>query len=103
MILRCFQWGTYRLYHEERVIVLLRYDQNLQLGDIARLFSVHQSTITRQLDRAVQRLRREAMSLLASEYSLDRDEIEECLSVASDAFSNSFSILGFIKNSLTCD
>jgi RNA polymerase sigma-70 factor (ECF subfamily) len=103
MILHCFEHASRQLSAHERLIVLLRYDQDLPLGDIARLFSVHQSTITRQIDRAVRRLRRDVRALLASEFGLDVDEIEECLGVASDAFSNSLSILTFIRNDSTHD
>src|SRR5215510_7744362 len=79
------------------LIVLMRYDQGLQLGEIARLFAVHQSTITRQLERVVERLRDEVIALLSSEYGLNGSQVDECLSVACDTFATSVSLLGFLK------
>jgi len=98
MILCCFKQASSRLTPHERLIVLLRYDQDLQLGEIARLSSVHQSTITRQIERIASRLRNDVISLLASEYGLSPAAIEECLGVASDTLSTSVSILAFLKN-----
>jgi RNA polymerase sigma-70 factor len=97
MILSAFEGASCRLEPQERLIVLLRYDQGLQLGEIARLFSVHQSTITRQLDRVVNRLRGDVVSQLSVNYGLDGAAIDECLSVACDTFSTSVSILSFLK------
>jgi hypothetical protein len=99
MILAAFNQALARLDHREALLVLMRYDQGLQLGEIARLFAVHQSTITRQLERVLERLRDEVSSLLASEYGFNRDQIEECLSVACETFATSVSILGFLKQS----
>jgi RNA polymerase sigma-70 factor len=97
MILWSFQRALQCLTPKERLIVLLRYEQTLQLGDIARLFSVHQSTITRQMDRAANRLRKEVIRLLDSHYHLSGAAIEECLSIASEALSNSISALSLLK------
>jgi RNA polymerase sigma-70 factor (ECF subfamily) len=97
MILGAFERALSGLNHREALIVLMRYDQGLQLGAIARLFDVHQSTITRQLERVVERLRERVTSLLASEYGLDGAQIDECLSVACETFATSVSILGFLK------
>lgn len=97
MILWCFQEALQCLTPRERLIVLLRYEQGLQLGEIARLFSVHQSTITRQMDRGASRLRNEVARLLASHYHLSGDAIEECLSLACEALSNSISALSLLK------
>ncbi len=83
------------LTDRERLILLLRYDEELQLGQIARLFGVHQSTITRQLERACKKLRREVVARLSSKYHLDQAAISEC---QEDILENpSHSILAFIK------
>jgi RNA polymerase sigma-70 factor len=97
MILEAFRRALASLSDRETLMVLMRYDQGLQLGEIARLFAVHQSTITRQLDRVVDRLRADVMSLLASQYGFNHAQIEECLSVACDTFATSVSILTFLK------
>jgi RNA polymerase sigma-70 factor len=96
-IVSAFEKALASLNHRDALIVLLRYDQGLQLGEIARLYAVHQSTITRQLDRAIERLRADVIERLTSDYGLDRNQVDECMSVASDAFAGSFSILAFIR------
>lgn len=101
MILAAFKKVLEKLNHREALMVLMRYDQGLQLGEIARLFAVHQSTITRQLERVIARVRDEAIALLTSEYRLSRAQVEECLSVASDTFATSVSLLGFLKQHVT--
>ena len=98
MILDTFRRSFGNLTAHERLLVLLRYDQDLPLGEIARLFSVHQSTITRQLDRTLNRLRSEVISLLTVDYRLGAAAIEECLRVALDTFSTSISILGLVQD-----
>jgi len=97
MILECFQRVSKRLSPRDCLILLLRYDQELQLGQIGRLFSVHQSTITRQMDRALANLRTDLLSSLASEYGLGPDAIKECLSVACELLSTSVSIMTLLK------
>jgi hypothetical protein len=97
MILWAFERALSNLKDREALIVLMRYDQGLQLGEIARLFSVHQSTITRQLERVVERLRSDVITLLSSQYRLNRAQVDECLSVACDTFETSVSILGFLR------
>jgi RNA polymerase sigma-70 factor len=97
MILTCFERASERVPPHDRRVLLLRYDQELQLGEIARLFSVHQSTITRQIDRTIGRLRNDLIDLLAIEYGLGPDAIEECLSVAVESLTTSVSILSLLK------
>ena len=66
------------LSERERLLLLLRYDDGLQLGQIARLFGVHQSTITRQIDAACKKLREAVIANLLTEHKLDRAAIDEC-------------------------
>jgi RNA polymerase sigma-70 factor (ECF subfamily) len=98
MILKCFEHASSLLKPQERLILLLRYDQGLSLGEIARLYSVHQSTITRQIERIARQLRDSMISLLASQYGLDQEATEECLAVASETISTSISILDFLRS-----
>jgi RNA polymerase sigma-70 factor len=97
MILRCFRSASLRLSPRDRLILLLRYDQELQLGEIARLFSVHQSTITRQIDRALAKLRDDLVASLRSA-GLGPDATQECLSVAFESLSTSISIVAILKS-----
>ena len=103
MILDCFRRASRLLSSRDRLILLLRYDQELQLGQIARMFSVHQSTITRQIDRSLAKLRSDLAVSLNSEYGLGPDAVEECLSVASELLSTSVSIVALLKSAVESD
>jgi RNA polymerase sigma-70 factor len=103
VILDCLECAFSTLASQDRLIILLRYDQDLQLGHIARLFSVHQSTITRQIERIASQLFKHIVSLLASRHRLGPEEIEECRKVAYEMLSNSVSILALLKSSVAPD
>jgi len=98
VILEAFERSLRRLDSREALIVLLRYDQNLPLGQIARLYRVHQSTITRQLERTLEGVRRDVARVLSSDYGLDAEQVRECLTVAAETFSNSVSILALLRD-----
>jgi RNA polymerase sigma-70 factor len=66
------------LTDRERLILILRYDEELQLGQIARMLSVHQSTITRELRRAYKKLREEVIATLLTKHHLNRSAVDEC-------------------------
>jgi RNA polymerase sigma-70 factor (ECF subfamily) len=83
------------LTDRERLLLLLRYDEELQVSQIARLLGVCPSTVTRQLERVQGKLRENVVSTLASTHNLQQDAIEECLV---DLLDNpSHSILALIK------
>jgi RNA polymerase sigma-70 factor len=83
------------LSDRERLLLLLRYDRELQLGRIARLLRVHPSTITRQLERIYEKLRENVRETLASKHNLRRQAIDEC--VAEILENPNQRILPFIK------
>lgn len=78
VIRESLRYSCQRLSDRERLILLLRYKDGLQLGQIAGLFGVHQSTITRQIDGACKKLREAVVTNLLTEHKLDRAEIDEC-------------------------
>jgi RNA polymerase sigma-70 factor len=83
------------LSDRERLILLLRYGDGLQLGQIGRLLGVHQSTITRQIEGACKRLREAVVEHLITEHKLDRAAIDEC---KADILENPcYSILSLIE------
>jgi RNA polymerase sigma-70 factor (ECF subfamily) len=63
----------------ERLMLLWRYEDNLQLGEIAKLLGIHQSNVTRQLLRLQARLRESVIHALASQHHLSPLAIQECL------------------------
>ena len=85
-----------QLNENERLILLLRYDQNLRLGEIADLLGIHQSTVTRKMDRAMRRFRDHVLAIMRRE-GLSDMEVRDCVNLLSrdDAFS--FSIIHLIK------
>ena len=81
----------------ERLMLLWRYQDGLQLGQIARLLGIHQSNVTRQLERMQGKLRDDVIATLASKHGLSRSAIEECLEDIVENPRHQVSILEFVK------
>lgn len=81
----------------ERLVLLWRYEHGLQLGQIARLLGIHQSNVTRQLERTQNKLRDEVITILSERHGLSRSAIQECLQDVVDNPGHNISLLGFIK------
>ena len=95
MIKESLKSGCRRLTDRERLLLLLRYDEELQVTQIARLLGVNPSTVTRQLERVQGKLRESVVSTLSSTYKLRQAAIQECLT---DLLDNpSHSVLSIIK------
>lgn len=79
-----------------RLILLWRYEDGLQLGQIAKLLDIHQSNVTRQLERLQSKLREQVVEILSTRHGLSLAAIEECLN---DVVENpqTMAILEFIK------
>lgn len=86
-----------RLTPRERLILLWRYEDGLQLGQIARLLGIHQSNVTRQLERMQGKLRDEVISVLSQKHGLSRPAINECIEDIVENPRHGMSILDFIK------
>lgn len=63
-------------------LLVWRFEQDLALGEIARRLGVHQSTVTRRIERVCGRIRRQIARRLASEFHLDRAAVGECFRFA---------------------
>jgi RNA polymerase sigma-70 factor len=72
------------LSKEERQLLIWRYGRNCQLGRIAEIVGVHQSTITRQIERSCRKVRTEAISILATEHRFSSEVIEDCIGMLTD-------------------
>jgi RNA polymerase sigma-70 factor len=92
-----------RLTHHERLLLLWRYEQHLQLGEIARMLGIHQSNVTRQLERIQGRMKKDVISLLASKHHLSKFAIEECLNDIVENPNYSVSILHLLEKGLERD
>jgi len=62
----------------DSLLLVWRFDKDIALGEIARRLGVHQSTVTRRIDRVCDWLRRQAGRGLAAELHLDREGVTEC-------------------------
>jgi RNA polymerase sigma-70 factor len=95
MIRDSLRGGCKCLSDRERLLLLLRYDEELQVSQIARLLGVCPSTVTRQLERVQGKLRENVVSTLATKYKLQQAAIQECVT---DLLDNpAHSILALIK------
>ncbi|HEY6249781.1 MAG TPA: sigma-70 family RNA polymerase sigma factor [Candidatus Angelobacter sp.] len=81
----------------ERLILLWRYEDSLQLGQIARLLGIHQSNVTRQLERMQNKLRDEVIAVLSRKHGLSSLAISECIQDIVENPRHGISILDFIK------
>jgi len=72
------------LSERERFVLRLRYGQQLSASQIARMLEVNRSSITRQLERTCEKLRKEVTSMLGRENGLNAAAIEECLQEMSE-------------------
>jgi RNA polymerase sigma-70 factor, ECF subfamily len=84
------------LTDRERLLLLLRYENGLQLGQIGRLFGLHQANITRLLGKVQAKIRQSFESTLIHKYKLGQAAIDECLSEIAE--NPTYSILALIKD-----
>jgi RNA polymerase sigma-70 factor len=84
---------------ESRMLVW-RYQRGLLLEEIARLLSIHPSTVCRQLERVHDRLRREIIATLTTTYGLPDTVIDECLRDVIERRDGSVSLLRLIAEAL---
>ncbi len=86
-----------KLTPRERLILLWRYEDGLQLGQIAKLLGIHQSNVTRQMDRMQSKLRDDVIAVLSTKHGLSRSAIKECLEDVIENPRHNLSILEVIK------
>lgn len=97
MILDSFRGVTKRLGPREQYILLMRYEEELQVNEVARLLGVHSSSVTRQLQRIQEKMKREMIAILADRYHLSTEAINECLQDMQE--NPEYSILEFMRAS----
>jgi RNA polymerase sigma-70 factor len=86
-----------KLTPRERLVLLWRYEDGLQLGQIAKLLGIHQSNVTRQLERMQSKLRDDVIAALSTKHGLSRSAIKECLEDVTENPRHEISILDFLK------
>ena len=80
----------------ESLLLLWRYEDGLKLRQIGRLLGIHQSNVTRRLERMYCRLRDGILASLATTYGLNQDAIAECIHDLVEHPQQTISILDFL-------
>jgi RNA polymerase sigma-70 factor len=73
------RWACRQLTPKERLLLLWRYEDGLQLGQIAKISGIHQSNVTRRLQRLHGKLRDRIIASLSKRHGLSKPAIDECL------------------------
>jgi len=81
----------------ERLILLWRYQDGLQLGEIAQLLGIHQCNVTRQLERMQNKLRDDVTTILSGKHGLSQSAIHECLEDMVENPHHQIPVLDFVK------
>ncbi|HEY6250670.1 MAG TPA: sigma-70 family RNA polymerase sigma factor [Candidatus Angelobacter sp.] len=81
----------------ERLILLWRYQDGLQLGEIAQLLGIHQSNVTRQLERLQNKLRDDVTTILSDKHGLSQSAIHECLEDMVENPHHQIPVLDFLR------
>jgi RNA polymerase sigma-70 factor len=85
------------LTNQECLLILLRYERNLELKYISHVFNVHQSTVMRRIEKACGKIRQKVRLNLTTKYRLNEFAVEECIA---DLLENpNYSILSKIRES----
>jgi RNA polymerase sigma-70 factor len=74
-----FETASASLTEHERSMLLLRYDEALQVREIASLLAVHPSTVTRQIQQIQTKLQKRVIRVLALKHKFGPAVIKECL------------------------
>jgi len=97
LIRDCLRAACVPLSEKEKLMLLWRFDEELQLGEIAKFLGVHQSTITRSLERTTRCLYKRFVANLSATHNLGQAAIDECISVLMDSSTLSISILALLR------
>ena len=74
-----FESAIDKLTDQERLILLLRYEEEFQVAEIAEFLGIHPSTVSRQIQRIQKKLRRQITLTLTSKQQLGAHALSECL------------------------
>lgn len=93
----CLKEGCRSLSERERQMILNRYEEQLPLGVIARRWGVHQSTVTRILERSIVKFRNAAVRVLVEKGGIGASELRTLGSMLLDGEINTISLLSCLK------
>jgi RNA polymerase sigma-70 factor (ECF subfamily) len=81
----------------ERLMLLWRYEEDLQLGEMAKLLGIHQSNVTRQLLRLQGQLKERIIAILSLKHKMSSAAIQECLADIVENPHHSISLVALIR------
>jgi RNA polymerase sigma-70 factor len=94
------KYALRQLSSQDRLLLLWRYEDGLQLGQIAKLLDLHQSNVTRRLRRLHAKLKERIIAGLSTRHALGKPAIEECLQGVTESVTPVVSILDCLA---TCE
>jgi RNA polymerase sigma factor (sigma-70 family) len=97
LALRALEQACLCLTHEERQLLLWRYDSQLKLGEIAGRMTLHQSNITRQITKICGKIQTLVTSTLIHRHRLSAEAADECLSFARGEIADLTSIIDGLR------
>jgi len=86
-----------QLTSPESQLLLWRFKDNLQLGYIAQLLGIHQSSVSRRLQRIYRKLRNHVYRALSSQHGMSDAGIRECFEDVSENPHHWLSILDSVR------
>jgi RNA polymerase sigma factor (sigma-70 family) len=89
--------ACHKLAPEERLLLLWRYEDGLQLKQIAELLEIHPSNVSRRLDRIHARLREQVVANLSGKHGMSKAAISECFQNVVENVNHGISILDSIR------
>ncbi len=87
----------------ETRMLLWRYQRGLLLEEIARLLSIHPSTVCRQLERLTEKLRNDVVTTLTRTYGVPETVIDDCFHDVLENRTGSVSLFGLLGDTLRGD
>jgi RNA polymerase sigma factor (sigma-70 family) len=78
-IVSAFQHASSALSEDDRYLLLMRYEEGLQVSEIARLRGVSPPAITRRIKRICHDLKHNTIDCLRHEHDLPQQAIDECV------------------------
>lgn len=93
-IIDSFEAAAKELTERERLVLVLRFEEEMEAREIAKMLDVHPSQITRTIKHAEIRIRTAVLTRLGVHHGLSSEAIKECLDLI--LASSEASIAGFL-------
>lgn len=97
MIQNALEQTVKELTGKEVLMLMWRYEYNLQLGEMAAMMNIHQANVTRRLDRLQKKIKDNVEYILSYDYDLSQDQIHECCIDLTYNKGYAFSLIAMIK------